>query len=91
MWTNWPQTEVAACIPALFWATERLVQRARATDAVLIAIVVGLPSFHTTLPQNFPSISSGSCQLRYEDKKFLLILQYARGTASELHHIAWIT
>ena len=40
MWTNWPQTRVAALIPALFWAVERLVQRARAVDAVLVALVV---------------------------------------------------
>lgn len=41
MWTNWPQSEVAAYIPLLFWAVERLVQRARLTDAIPIALVVG--------------------------------------------------
>ena len=40
MWTNWPQTRVAALIPPLFWAVERLVQRERLTDAVLVAAVV---------------------------------------------------
>ena len=40
VWTNWPQTRVAALIPALFWAVERLVQRMRPVDAVLIALVV---------------------------------------------------
>ncbi len=40
MWTNWPQTEVAAFIPLLFWAVERLVQRGRLTDAIPIALVV---------------------------------------------------
>jgi hypothetical protein len=40
MWTNWPQVRVAALIPALFWAVERLLQRTRAFDAVLIAVVV---------------------------------------------------
>jgi len=39
-WTNWPQTRVAAFIPALFWATERLVQRQRALDALPMAVVV---------------------------------------------------
>jgi Bacterial membrane protein YfhO len=39
-WTNWPQTRVAAFIPALFWATERLVQRQRALDALPLAAVV---------------------------------------------------
>ena len=40
MWTNWPQTRVAALIPALFWAVERLIQRARLLDAALIAVVI---------------------------------------------------
>lgn len=39
-WTNWPQTRVAAFIPALFWATERLVQRQRAVDSLPLAAVV---------------------------------------------------
>ena len=40
MWTNWPQTQVAAFIPALFWASERLIQRARLTDCTPLALVV---------------------------------------------------
>jgi len=40
MWSNWPQTRVAALIPPLFWAVERLVQRLRPGDAALVAIVV---------------------------------------------------
>lgn len=39
-WTNWPQARVAAFIPALFWVTERLVQRLRAVDALPLAGVV---------------------------------------------------
>jgi len=39
-WTNWPQTRVAAFIPALFWATERLIQRQRAVDSLPFAAVV---------------------------------------------------
>jgi len=39
-WTNWPQTRVAAFIPALFWATERLVQRHRLVDALPLSAVV---------------------------------------------------
>lgn len=39
-WTNWPQTRVAAFIPALFWVTERLVQRQRALDVLPLAAVV---------------------------------------------------
>lgn len=40
MWSNWPHTKVAALIPVLFWALERLVQRRRARDIVLIGAVV---------------------------------------------------
>ncbi len=40
MWTNWPQVRVAALIPALFWATERLIQTSRLRDMVLVAVVV---------------------------------------------------
>ena len=40
VWTNWPHTRVAAFVPALFWAVERVVQRRRPLDAVLVAAVV---------------------------------------------------
>jgi len=52
MWTNWSQAVVAAFIPALFWATERLVQRARATDVVVIAFIVG-----SMLLGGFPAVT----------------------------------
>ncbi|MGH3903615.1 MAG: hypothetical protein ACRDTE_05400 [Pseudonocardiaceae bacterium] len=39
-WTNWPQTRVAAIVPFLFWALERLVTRRRITDAALVALSV---------------------------------------------------
>jgi hypothetical protein len=45
VWTNWPQTRVAALIPALFWAVERLMQRQRPADAVLVAVVVAAMLF----------------------------------------------
>jgi hypothetical protein len=45
MWTNWPQTRVAALVPALFWATERLIQKGRIRDAMLIAAVVASMAF----------------------------------------------
>ncbi|HEX6074898.1 MAG TPA: YfhO family protein [Micromonosporaceae bacterium] len=38
-WTNWPHTRVAAFIPVLFWALERLVQRRTPGDAVLVSLV----------------------------------------------------
>lgn len=39
-WTNWPQTQVAAFIPALFWAAERFTQLRTARSAVPIALAV---------------------------------------------------
>ncbi len=39
-WTNWPQTQVAAWIPALFWAVERFVQLRTARAAVPVGLVV---------------------------------------------------
>jgi hypothetical protein len=40
MWTNWPQTRVAAFIPALFWALERLIERVSPLDLVLLALIL---------------------------------------------------
>lgn len=40
VWTNWPQTNVAAFLPALFWALERLVQLRTVRSALPIALVV---------------------------------------------------
>jgi hypothetical protein len=40
MWTNWPQTRVAAWIPALFWALERLISRRKPLDLVLFAAIL---------------------------------------------------
>lgn len=39
-WTNWQHTKVAALVPALFWAIERLLQRRRPDDVALVAVVV---------------------------------------------------
>jgi len=51
-WTNWPQTRVAAFIPALFWVTERLVQRQRLVDALPLAAVVA-----SMLLGGFPAVT----------------------------------
>lgn len=51
-WTNWPQTRVAAFIPALFWATERLIQRQRARDVLPLAAVVA-----SMLLGGFPAVT----------------------------------
>lgn len=39
-WTNWPQTRVAAFIPAVFWCVERLVVSRRARDGALLCLAV---------------------------------------------------
>ncbi|MDG4833918.1 hypothetical protein O7627_32115 [Solwaraspora sp. WMMD1047] len=45
MWSNWPQTRVAAFIPAVFWATERLATERRARDAALLAAALAAMLF----------------------------------------------
>ena len=54
MWSNWPQTQTAAFVPALFWATERLVSpsRARPRDAVPLGLVVA-----AMLLSGFPAVT----------------------------------
>ncbi|HWM57459.1 MAG TPA: hypothetical protein VNO83_06470, partial [Pseudonocardia sp.] len=44
-WTGWSQTKTAAFIPLLFWAIERLVQRRRVSDAVLVCVSVAAMLF----------------------------------------------
>ncbi|WP_169745123.1 YfhO family protein [Cryptosporangium arvum] len=39
-WTNWPQSRVAAFIPAVFWCVERLVSSRRARDGALLCLAV---------------------------------------------------
>jgi len=58
VWTNWPQTRVAALIPALFWAVERLVQLLRPVDAALVALVVA-----SMLLGGFPAVTGYSLYL----------------------------
>lgn len=62
VWTNWPQTRVAAFIPAVFWAAELLVQRGwgggvmdwqrRARDAAVLALAVA-----AMLVGGFPAVT----------------------------------
>jgi hypothetical protein len=40
VWTGWPQTRVAALIPALFWAVERVAVRVRVREVGLVALPV---------------------------------------------------
>ncbi|MFZ1381840.1 MAG: hypothetical protein WAS54_03510 [Scrofimicrobium sp.] len=52
-WTNWPQTRVAAMIPLLFWATDRLATRHRWTDTIPMALVVA-----SMLLGGFPAVTA---------------------------------
>nr|MDT0660050.1 hypothetical protein [Micromonospora sp. DSM 115978] len=45
MWSNWPQTRVAAFIPAVFWAAERLATERRVRDAALLAVAIAAMLF----------------------------------------------
>lgn len=40
-WTNWPQASVAAFVPMVFWAAERLVQRRDLASGLLVTLPVG--------------------------------------------------
>jgi hypothetical protein len=53
VWTNWPQTRVAAVIPWVFWALERLIQRRRIGDIVPLAAAVG-----AMLLGGFPAVTA---------------------------------
>lgn len=52
MWTNWPHTKVAALIPVLFWAVERLLQRRRTVDVVVLSL-----TFAAMLLGGFPAVT----------------------------------
>jgi hypothetical protein len=58
MWSNWPQTRVAALIPPLFWAVERLAQRLRLIDVALVAAVVA-----SLLLGGFPAVTEWALEL----------------------------
>lgn len=50
-WTNWPQTRVAALIPLLFWAVDRLALEHRWREAVPLGLIVS-----SMLLGGFPAI-----------------------------------
>ena len=52
MWSNWPQTRVAALIPALFWAIERLLSDRSPRNVALIAVIVA-----SMLLGGFPAVT----------------------------------
>ena len=51
MWTNWPHPELAALIPALFWATERFLVAPSVRSACPIALAIA-----GMLLGNFPAL-----------------------------------
>lgn len=52
VWLDFPQTQVAAFIPALFWTVERFIQNGRLRDAALISLPVA-----AMLLGGFPSVA----------------------------------
>ncbi|MEV0716687.1 YfhO family protein [Asanoa sp. NPDC050611] len=44
-WTNWPQTRVAAFIPLVFWAADRLATERRVRDGALLAAALAAMLF----------------------------------------------
>ena len=52
VWSNWPHTRVAALIPLLMWATDKVIDRHRARDAVVLAVV-----FAAMLLGGFPAVT----------------------------------
>ncbi|GAA3389651.1 YfhO family protein [Cryptosporangium minutisporangium] len=61
VWLNWPQTRVAAFVPALFWALECVIQNRRIRDAALVALTVA-----AMLLGGFPAVTgyalaTGAC------------------------------
>jgi hypothetical protein len=51
LWNNWPQAEVAALIPSLFWAVERLLQKLTWPAVVPVALSVA-----ALLLSSFPAV-----------------------------------
>ena len=82
MWTNWPQTRVAALVPALFWAVERLVQRSRLSDAGLIALVVA-----SMLLGGFPAVTGFALYLAVPYLVVRLIARHGRALRPMLRPI----
>ena len=56
VWTNWPQTQVAATIPLLFWAAERFAQVRTARSALPIAAAIAV-----MLLGGFPAVAGYAC------------------------------
>jgi hypothetical protein len=70
LWSTWPQTRTAAYIPALFWAIERLVQRRRLADSVLVGVVLAC-----MLLAGFPEVTGFTL---YLGAAYLMVRAFAR-------------
>ncbi|GIF70479.1 hypothetical protein Ais01nite_85140 [Asanoa ishikariensis] len=76
VWTNWPQTRVAAFIPVVFWATERLVTERRVRDGALLAMALAAMLFG-----GFPAVTGYTVLTA---GAYLLVRALARGRATAL-------
>jgi hypothetical protein len=73
MWTNWPQTRVAAFVPVVFWAAERLVQRRRVLDGALLALASA-----SLLLGGFPAVAAFGLFTVVPYLVFRIALEYPR-------------
>lgn len=60
MWTGWPHTRVAALIPLLFWALDRVVVERRARDVAWVALVVASMLFGSFPAVTLFALASGA-------------------------------
>jgi hypothetical protein len=73
VWTNWPQTRVAAFIPAVFWAAERLATERRVRDGALLAVALAGMLFG-----GFPAVTGYTVLTA---GGYLLVRAFAKGRA----------
>jgi hypothetical protein len=83
MWSNWPQTRVAALIPAVFWSVERLIQRTRLRDTVLVAVVIA-----SMLLGGFPQVTGFTLYLASGYLVVRVILLHRRALGQAVRTIA---
>ncbi len=81
LWSNWPQTRTATCIPWVFWAIERFVAKRTVASAVPIALSVA-----AMLLGGFPAIAGYAL---YAAVPYLIIRLFAtNSTRSATKHTA---
>ena len=82
MWSNWPQARTAALIPALFWATDRIVARSRPGDAVLFAAVLA-----SMLLGGFPAVTGYALYAAGAYFVVRSLFAYGRDWAAQLRRV----